>query len=71
MKTVSALIHSAVALWYEVAAKSVYIDLEDKKKGAYLKYLFLNNNNYDVCLPPYLWINKPQFDKKTKTDFEI
>ena len=26
-------------------------------------YLFLNNENYDVCLRPYLWINKTQFDK--------
>ena len=27
-----------------------------------MKYLFLNNENY-VCLPPYLWITKTQFDK--------
>ena len=37
---------------------------KSQKDGGCLKYLFLNNENYDVCLPPYLWINKTQFDKK-------
>ena len=45
------------------------IGLKAKKTGDRLKYLFLNNENYDVCLPPYLWINKIQFDKKTNTRF--
>ena len=31
-----------------------------------VKYLFLNNENNDFCLPSNLWINKTQFGKKNK-----
>ena len=35
-----------------------------------MKYLFLNNENTDVCLPPYLRINMTIWLKK-KTDSDI
>ena len=47
--------------------RSLLSFLKSQKDGGCLKCLFLNNENYDVCLPPYLSINKTQFDKK-KTD---
>ena len=47
------------------------INLKAKKTGDCLKYLFSNNENYDVCLPPYLWINKTQFGKEQTPDFDI
>ena len=31
-----------------------------------MKYLFLNNENIDVCLPPYLRINMTSWLKKNK-----
>ena len=39
--------------------------------GICLKYLFLNNESYNVCLPPYLWISKTQFGKEQIPDFDI
>ena len=43
--------------------------LRSQEDGGCLNYLFLNNENYDACLPPCLWINKTQFGKKSNTTF--
>ena len=40
------------------------LDSKAQKDGNCLKYLFVNNENRDVCLPPYLRIIKTQFVKK-------
>ena len=42
---------------------------ESQEDGGCLKYLFLNNENHDTCLPPYLWINETQFGKKSNATF--
>ena len=36
-----------------------------------MKYLFLNNGNIDVCLPPYLRINMTIWLKRQIPDFDI
>ena len=36
-----------------------------------MKYLFLNNENIDVSLPPYLRVNMTIWLKKQITDFDI
>ena len=36
-----------------------------------MKYLFLNNENIDVCLPPYLRINITIWLKRQIPDFDI
>ena len=36
-----------------------------------MKYLFLHNENNDVCLSPYSQINKTEFGKKQISDFDI
>ena len=35
-----------------------------------MKYLFLNNENIDVCLPPYLRINMKSWLKRQIQDFD-
>ena len=35
-----------------------------------MKYLFLNNENIDVCLPPYLRINMKIWLKRQIQDFD-
>ena len=36
-----------------------------------MKYLFINNENIDACLPPYLRINMIIWLKRQMPDFDI
>ena len=60
---------SAIPVLHRAMTKLMYINSKAIKDGGCLRYIILNNENYNVCLPPYLWINKTQFGKKkTKTN---